>query len=109
MKNLVIAAALSALTIAPAYADSGSAASDLSGALSQPVVRLSAVGGSVIALPLMSVGSVGGELLETSATAFSASLKHGRTLPITERTVITNRTPTEALQSDDGAKSEVTK
>eukprot|EP00435_Cladocopium_sp_Y103_P077244 s1_g983.t1 len=106
---MIIAAALSVLTMAPAYADSGSVATDLSGAVSQPAVRLSAVGGSIVALPLMSVGSVGEELLETSATAMSRSLAGKGPLPISDRTVVTRRTPAEAMQNGDVEAEEAIK
>jgi hypothetical protein len=109
MKKLIIATALSVFATAPAFADSGRAGSDISGALSKPVILGSAVAGSVVAIPLLSVGSVGSEVLETSVHVFSGALASGRPLTVTDRTIITKRSPADAMRANAAAEEEFQK
>lgn len=109
MKKFVIAAALSVFATAPAFADSGRAVSDISGALSKPVILGSAVAGSVVAIPLLSVGSVGSGVLETSVHVFAGALSSPGPLTVTDRTIITKRSPANAMQDNSAAEEELQK
>lgn len=106
MKTLIVAAALAVFTAAPALADSGRASS---GAVSAPFVIGSAVAGSVVAIPLLAVGIAGEGLLEASVEAFSNAERSNRPLRVTERTIITRRSPAEAMKSEQHDEKEVLK
>lgn len=99
MKKIIFPALVSICLATPALADSSQNTRDLSGALSQPAARLSAVGGSVVALPMMSVGEVGDSMLKGS---FELMVRSSGNDPfnITDRSVVTQRSPAEAMEED---------
>lgn len=95
-----LAVALTLLAINPASANSGRSLSDgLAGhsrASTGPVLLSTAVAGSVVAVPLMSVGAAGEKLGRVAVGLGVATMAPDGPLRITKRTIVSNKPPVGA-------------